>query len=526
MANVDVTRIAGNIGALNALNSLTNINKQLALHQTRLSSGKRINSAADDPAGLTIATKMMARSEGMKVALDNISDASNLLSVAESGLSKMNDIMVQMRNKAEQAASDTLGSTEREAIATQLSAFANQIDNMATETKWNGVNLLTGTVDKTFQTGVDSGETTSWVQSTSFRASALAISTNVTADTGARTTGTTIAATVNNATLFTGLSKLATGSYNVNVTDTALSVAIGKVNNTSSFAGSSLLSITADAAAGAAEVSNGNHTVAITGYTAIDATTGTVAWSLDGVGQTALNISTGSGGLNGDAALQLGTTGLKLKFGSTDDFTTKAAALTAVKNNANQSATIDYIKKGMVKFNMTTASGESVLIAQTGSNAGAGVTTPTNSVAGNTTGITSYGGVGAAYDTGKGQSFTFGSSYSTGTSGFSWTNLNAYSVDVSTAAKASTYMGTVTTAMDTVNRNLASLGSLMARLDYKSEAVSTAQINVEASYNRIMNANMAEEQMNASKYTILQQTAVAMLAQANQAPQSLLSLFR
>jgi flagellin len=109
MANVDVTRIAGNIGALNALNSLQNINKQLATHQTRLSTGKRINSAADDPAGLTIATKMMARSQGMSVVIDNIGDASNMLSVAESGLSKMNDIMVQMRNKAEQAASDTLG---------------------------------------------------------------------------------------------------------------------------------------------------------------------------------------------------------------------------------------------------------------------------------------------------------------------------------------------------------------------------------------------------------------------------------
>jgi flagellin len=66
----------------------------------------------------------------------------------------------------------------------------------------------------------------------------------------------------------------------------------------------------------------------------------------------------------------------------------------------------------------------------------------------------------------------------------------------------------------------------MARLSFKEDSVSTAQINVEASYNRIMNANMAEEQMNASKYSILQQTAIAMLAQANQAPQNLLSLFR
>ena len=58
MANVDVTRIASNVGALNSLNSLQNINAKLAMHQTRLSTGKRINSAADDPAGLTIATKM------------------------------------------------------------------------------------------------------------------------------------------------------------------------------------------------------------------------------------------------------------------------------------------------------------------------------------------------------------------------------------------------------------------------------------------------------------------------------------
>ena len=82
MANVDVTRIASNIGALNALNSLQSINAKLALHQTRLSTGKRINSAADDPAGLTIATKMLARSEGLKVALSTIGDAKNLLADA------------------------------------------------------------------------------------------------------------------------------------------------------------------------------------------------------------------------------------------------------------------------------------------------------------------------------------------------------------------------------------------------------------------------------------------------------------
>lgn len=163
MAEIDVTRIAGNIGAMNTLNSLQSINKQLAMHQTRLASGKQINSAADDPAGLTIATKMHTNSEGLRVALGNIGDAKNLLSVAESGLSKINDILLQMRNKAEQASSDTMGDDERDAINTQLTEFAAQIDDLTDQTKWNGTALLDGTSNSLrFQTGAESGDATTF----------------------------------------------------------------------------------------------------------------------------------------------------------------------------------------------------------------------------------------------------------------------------------------------------------------------------------------------------------------------------
>ncbi|MGB9673705.1 MAG: flagellin protein, partial [Anaerolineales bacterium] len=72
MASVDVTRVAGNIGALNALNSLQAINQQLAIHQTRLASGKRLNEAADDPAGMSIATTFDVRRQGLKTALNGI----------------------------------------------------------------------------------------------------------------------------------------------------------------------------------------------------------------------------------------------------------------------------------------------------------------------------------------------------------------------------------------------------------------------------------------------------------------------
>src|SRR5690606_17987952 len=103
--------------------------------------GKRINSASDDPAGLTIATKLNTRSEGLKQALSNIGDAKSLLSVAESGLTRINDIMVQMRNKAEAAASDTLGQDERDAVITQLKEFAAQIDDTVDQTEWNDTKL-------------------------------------------------------------------------------------------------------------------------------------------------------------------------------------------------------------------------------------------------------------------------------------------------------------------------------------------------------------------------------------------------
>ena len=87
-------------------------------------------------------------------------------------------------------------------------------------------------------------------------------------------------------------------------------------------------------------------------------------------------------------------------------------------------------------------------------------------------------------------------------------------------------MTTINNAVDTVKEGVADVGSFTARLTFKEEALTIAQTNTEAAYNRLMNADMASEQVNASKLMILQQTATAMLAQANMAPQFILSLFQ
>jgi len=81
-------------------------------------------------------------------------------------------------------------------------------------------------------------------------------------------------------------------------------------------------------------------------------------------------------------------------------------------------------------------------------------------------------------------------------------------------------------AMSSFNSRLGELSGLSSQLTFKGDALAEQQLNTEAVYNRIMNANMAEEALNASKYSILQQTSTAMLAQANTSPQTLLQLFR
>jgi len=140
----DFTRIATNIAALQSLNSLQNINNKLGVAQLRLSTGKRINSAADDAAGLTIATKFDFKAKGLGQVLANIADAKSLISVAEGHLNNINDILTKMKTKATQAANDTLGVDERAAIFDEIKQLNTQIDNEVRQAQWAGAPLLVG----------------------------------------------------------------------------------------------------------------------------------------------------------------------------------------------------------------------------------------------------------------------------------------------------------------------------------------------------------------------------------------------
>jgi flagellin len=153
MAYSDIYRIRSNIQSLNILQALQSNSRDLAMHQLRLATGKQINEAGDDPAGLTIATKLDIRNRNLSQITANLGEAKNLIGVAEGGLEKMKDVLSDMSAKILKAASDSIGTTERQAISAQLVQLTNEINSISSDTSFNGVSLLSSAVTFTFQTG-------------------------------------------------------------------------------------------------------------------------------------------------------------------------------------------------------------------------------------------------------------------------------------------------------------------------------------------------------------------------------------
>lgn len=156
MALGDSTRINTNIGAFNALNALKSINNNLERSQLRLATGSRINEVADDPAGFVISRRLEARVRGLSAALDNTGTAKNLLAIAEGGLLNISDILVTIKEKVTQAASDSMSSAERNTIRTEVQQLTSEIDDIVSETTFNNRALIDGTfTGLSFQTGED-----------------------------------------------------------------------------------------------------------------------------------------------------------------------------------------------------------------------------------------------------------------------------------------------------------------------------------------------------------------------------------
>ncbi|MBI3535854.1 MAG: flagellin FliC [Deltaproteobacteria bacterium] len=137
-------RIATNTTALNAQRQMANTRMNLDKTLERLASGNRINHAGDDAAGLAISENLRAQIRGMKQAKRNAMDGVSLIQVSEGGLNEISNMLIRLRELAIQAASDTIGDTERQFTDREFQSLKQEIDRIANVTQFNGNPLLNG----------------------------------------------------------------------------------------------------------------------------------------------------------------------------------------------------------------------------------------------------------------------------------------------------------------------------------------------------------------------------------------------
>jgi flagellin len=153
-------RIQNNVEALGAHRTLQATSDKLAKSMERLSSGYRINRAADDAAGLAISERMRSQINGLSQAGRNIQDGVSLVQTAEGNLDEVHSMLQRVRELAVQYKNGTLSSSDQAAIQTEVNQLASEIERIGTSAKFNGITLLassTGVV--TFQVGVSDSET-------------------------------------------------------------------------------------------------------------------------------------------------------------------------------------------------------------------------------------------------------------------------------------------------------------------------------------------------------------------------------
>jgi len=156
MAN-DLMRIGANVQALKSMRALMQTNERISNHQYRLSTGKKINSAVDDTAGYSIASELTARVSGLNQAYSNVGNAKSILSIAEGGFQAQMSILQTIKDKVVQASDDSMDTDQRASIESQVDALLSELDDISSQTKWNGTALLGNSY--TFHVGADATDT-------------------------------------------------------------------------------------------------------------------------------------------------------------------------------------------------------------------------------------------------------------------------------------------------------------------------------------------------------------------------------
>ncbi|PUU87115.1 flagellin [Halanaerobium sp.] len=557
-------RINTNVAALNSYNQLKNTQNNLSKSLSRLSSGKRINGASDDAAGLAISEKMNAQTRGLAMAQRNAQDGISMIQTAEGALKETHSILQRMRELANQSANGTNTEADRQSIQDEISQLKSEVNRIADTTEFNTQSLLKGdgtnnlestnldltTLTSTTQDGADAYSVE--IKATADLQATLAAGENLSVDLNGRSftvnytngggtagdssvSGTTATVDLGGAansvddaavtkstaeslqTMIDANEDLA-GSYKV--TESGGTITIEALKD-GEFAGSKG-NISADTTT-PANVTMQTNTADTSGtleaYT--PGTTGTVTGQ-DIAAKSEVKEIDFSGIASAADAEKLTGTGMtinsqQIEFYDADQGAYEGDALGIDISDVTDGATL-------VSAITTQATGklDGVSIAQgtaatdleiTSADAGADSEVAIEN-GGTRENFTSVFQIGS--NSNQTMDISIGDMSSQG--------LSIADIDVTTAEGAQEALDTLDSAISEVSDQRSQLGAVQNRLDHTINNLNTAEENLTAAESRISDVDMAKEMMNFTKSQILSQAGTAMMAQANQLPQGVLQL--
>lgn len=464
-----------NVSSLNAQRNLNNSQAALSKSLQRLSSGLRINSAADDAAGMAISNGLTSQSRGFNQAIRNAGDGLSLFGTAEGSIEQQTNILQRMRELAVQSASDSNSSLNRTDLDSEASQLKSEFERIARTTQFNGLNLLDGTFQsKDLQVGAYA--TANDRISVSFASTRAADVGN-----GYSIVGTTVTANA-----------LAGGDLNVVSGGVSYAVAATVTDGVSTVGGT----YSALAKANAINAVSSSSNVTADASTTATATATQTAGALIANDMKINGVDVGAVAVAGAADNAL-VSAINSKYSST--------GVTAALDNTNQIV-------------LTAADGRNIDLAMTANGtAVAHFATATNR------GTVTLRSVNSFSISGANETYIGGTDNQAATQAAN-ENVNAISLTSKTNARLAVTI--VDVALSQLNSRRATIGALTNRLNTTISNLTTAAQNADAANSRIADADFASETAIMSKNQILQQAGIAILSQANQNPQQALSLLR
>ena len=501
--------INSNINSLIAQQNLNTSQSALSQAITRLSSGKRINSAADDAAGLAISNRMQTQINGLNQGVSNANDGVSMIQTASSGLAQITSSLQTIRQLAVQASSGSLSSSDQAALQQEVAQQVAEVNRVASQTTYNGKNVLDGSAGNvSFQIGANVGQTISLNLTQSLSAASLGggipqKGATIASISGVSLTSAGATAAAGTTPAITQVNVLADGNGGFTFTDqnnqalsTAASQALFGTNTTGSTTLPSPLTLVGQGAF-APTVQATAQTTAATALATASTTNG----------------ATGTGTYAANNASLDQITGVNL----TTDGTTAAAGTPAAITSIN------VLADGNGGFKFTDQNGNALSSA---ASAALFTVTAGTAGAGSTIGFVAGGALGATAPSGYGTVNSVAGNYGIATANTLNTPPSVSGVNVSTTAGANAAMESIDNALATVNNIQATLGAAQNRFTSISSAQQSQSTDLSGAQSQITDADFAEETANLSKAQVLQQAGISVLAQANSNPQQVLKLLQ